>query len=495
MTDISLTTRDGTQTSCSIDTIADLRGRIKGPVLAAGDACYEEVRRIWNGAHDRRPALIARCAGVADVIEAVNFGRQTGALIAVRGGGHNVAGTSMCEGGLVIDLSPMKGIRVDPVARRAWAQSGATWGDLDRETQAFALVTPGGNISSTGIAGLTLGGGMGWFRRAFGMSADNVVSVDIVTADGRFRTASNQEHEDLFWAVRGGGGNFGVVTSFEYQLYPLGPQVMLVSPIYAAERAEQIVRYWRRCCENTPDEFSSYVIFMTIPPGPGFPQTLHGRRVVVLAGAWAGTVEEGAQHLQPLRECETPLLDLSGPMPYVALQSAFDWLFPKGNLYYWKTVTLDRLSDEAIATVVEAANSSPSPGTVVGIWQQGGALSRRPASATAYGPRNEPFMVNIDSGWADPYESDRNIAWTRECWAALQRFSRGGMYLNYGSLEPEEQVRAAYGENYDRLVRAKDKYDPENVFRLNQNIRPTSSAGPDTARASATIGGDVTGKS
>ncbi len=476
MSALSLTMRDGREVTCSMDTLSDFRGRMKGSVLVAGDPHYDEARQIWNGAHDKRPAVIARCSGVADVIDAVGFARQTGALVAVRGGGHNVAGTSMCDGGLVIDLSPMKGVRVDPPARRAWAQAGATWGDLDRETQAFSLMTPGGNISSTGIAGLTLGGGMGWFRRMFGMSADNVVSVDIVTADGRFRTASGQEHDDLFWAIRGGGGNFGVVTSFEYQLYPLGPQIMLAAPMYAAEHAEQIVRYWRRCCEDAPDEFSSYVIFMTIPPGPAFPETLHGRRVLVLAGAWAGTVEEGARHLHPLRDYEAPLIDLSGPMTYVALQSAFDWLFPKGNRYYWKTVTLNRLDDDAIATIVSLAASSPSRGTVVGIWQLGGALSRQPATTTAYGRRDEPFLVNIDSGWADSHASDPNIAWTRECWTVLQRFSRGGMYLNYGSLEPEEQVRAVYGENYDRLVRIKDKYDPNNMFRLNQNIKPSGSA-------------------
>jgi FAD/FMN-containing dehydrogenase len=487
MSALSLTMRDGSASACSMDTLTDFRSRLRGPVLVDGDPRYDEARRIWNGAHDKRPAIIARCSGVADVIEAVNFGRETGALVAVRGGGHNVAGTSMCDGGLVIDLSPMKGIRVDPAARRAWAQAGATWGDLDRETQTFALMTPGGNISSTGIAGLTLGGGMGWFRRAFGMSADNVVSVDIVTADGQFRTVSEQEHDDLFWAIRGGGGNFGVVTSFEYQLHPLGPQVMLVAPMYAAEHAEQIVRYWRQCCEDAPDEFSSYVFFMTVPSGPPFPEALHGRRVVVLAAAWAGAVEEGAQRLQPLRECEPPLIDLSGPLTYVALQSAFDWVFPKGNLYYWKTLTLDRLDDEAIATVVSCATSSPSSGTVVGIWQLGGALSRRQATTTAYGRRDEPFLVNIDSGWVEPRASDQNIAWTRDCWTALQRFSRGGMYLNYGSLEPEEQVRAVYGQNYDRLVRIKDKYDPTNVFRLNQNIKPSGSVDRDIATAGGTI--------
>ena len=292
MSALSLATRDGATATCSIARLSDFRSRMKGSVLVVGDSQYDEARRIWNGAHDKRPALIARCAGVADVIEAVTFGRDTEALVAIRGGGHNVAGTSLCDGGLVIDLSPMKGIRVDPVARRAWAQAGATWGDLDRETQAFELMTPGGNISSTGIAGLTLGGGMGWFRRVFGMSADNVVSVDIVTADGRFHTASEQDHDDLFWAIRGGGGNFGVVTSFEYQLHSLGPQIMVAAPMYAAERAEQIVRYWQRCCEGTPDEFSSYVFLMTIPRGPAFPEVLHGRRVVVLAGAWAGTVDE-----------------------------------------------------------------------------------------------------------------------------------------------------------------------------------------------------------
>jgi FAD/FMN-containing dehydrogenase len=474
MSALSLTMRDGSGTTCSADTLSAFHSRMRGAVVVPGDPRYDEARRIWNGAQDKRPAVIARCSGAADVIEAVNFGRETGALVAVRGGGHNVAGTSVCEGGLVIDLSPMKGIRVDPTARRAWAQAGATWGDLDRETQAFALMAPGGNISSTGIAGLTLGGGLGWFRRAFGMSVDNVVSVDIVTADGRFRKACEREHDDLFWAIRGGGGNFGVVTSFEYQLHPLGPQVMLAAPIYGAERADQIVRHWRRCCEGAPDEFGSLLIFMTIPPGPAFPETLHGRRVLVPAGTWAGTVEEGARRLQSLRECEAPLIDLSGPMTYVALQCAFDWLFPKGNLYYWKTVALDRLDDDAIAAVVSWAASSPSPGTVIGIWQQGGALSRRPATATAYGPRDEPFLVNIDSAWTDPRASDRNVAWTRECWTALQRFSRGGMYLHYGSLEPEEQVRAAYGNNYDRLARIKEKYDPNNMFRLNQNIRPIS---------------------
>jgi FAD/FMN-containing dehydrogenase len=465
--------------SLEAEAVGRFRAAMRGETFAPGDGGYEAARAVWNGLIDRRPGLIVRCTGAADVIDAVGFAREHGLLVAVRGGGHNVAGTAVCDGGLVIDLSAMRGVRVDPAAGTARG-GGATWGDLDRETQAFGLATAGGVVSTTGIAGLTLGGGLGWLRRAHGLSCDNVVSFDVVTADSRLRTVSETREPDLFWALRGGGGNFGVVTSFEYRLHPVGPMVTLCAPLYAAEppdAAARVLRAWRDAVAEAPDEITAEALFWTVPAAPDFPEEAHGRRVIVLPAVSIAPPEEAERSLAPLRELGEPVADLSGPIPWVALQTAFDALFPAGELrYYWKSLYLSALGDDVIDVLVARAVDRPSPATLVAVWLLGGAMARVPAEATAFGRRDAPFMISVDSTWAEPAESERNVAWTRELWSDLQAFSSGGVYLNFPGLgeEREALVRAAYGDNYARLVELKGRYDPTNLFRSNQNIPPAA---------------------
>lgn len=456
-------------------TIDEFKAHFRGDVLLPGDAGYDEVRQVWNGMIDRRPGLIVRCTGVADVIDSVNFARTHNLLVAVRGGGHNVAGNAVCDGGLMIDLSLMKAVHVDPKRRTARAQGGATWGDIDRETQVFGLATPGGVVSTTGIAGLTLGGGLGHLRRKCGLSCDNLLSVDIVTADGQFRTASQTENADLFWAVRGGGGNFGIVTSFEFRLHSVGPMVMLCATMYPLAKAKDILRTWREFTTTAPDELSSIAQIWSVPQAPDFPEDTRGKPVVIAAGVYAGPVNEGEQLVQPLRELDTPVLDLSGPMPFTAVQSAFDPFFPKGeHLNYWKSIYLNDLNDEVIDAILVHAGNRPSPRTLVNHWHMGGTVGRVGSEDTAFGDRSAPFLLEISSSWSDPQDSERNVTWTREFWSAMRPFSSGGLYLNFQGLaeQGEDPVRAAYGANYERLVALKTKYDPTNLFRLNQNIRP-----------------------
>lgn len=455
----------------------------QGDVIRPGDDEYDEARAVWNRVIDKYPALIARCTGVADVIDAVNFARENDLLIAIRGGGHNVAGTAVCDGGLVIDLSRMKGIHVDLDAGTVRAGGGVTWGELDRETQVFGLATPGGVVSITGIAGLTLNGGMGWLRRKYGLSIDNLVSVDIVTADGEYLTASENQNSELFWGIRGGGGNFGVVTSFEYRLHPVGPDVMFAATMYPLKRAHEVVSSWRDFMEDAPEEVSSEVIFWSVPAVPEFPEETHGEPIVTVAAMHCGPVEEGQRVLQPLRELADPLLDLSVAAPYTQVQTMFDPFFPEGELcHYWKSINLDRLDDEIIDAAVAIAEDRPDPGILIPIWHQGGEMNRVDATETAYGDRSTSYMLSLDSTWEDPADSEEIIAWTREHWADMHRFSDGSLYLNFPGFgeEGEELVRSAAGrENFDRLVTLKEEYDPENVFRLNQNITPSASPSGD----------------
>jgi FAD/FMN-containing dehydrogenase len=450
---------------------ADFRGEVIGP----GSPAYEETRRVRNGLIDRHPALIARCAGVADVVAAVNFAREHEMLLSIRGGSHNVSGAATNDGGIVIDLSGMRGVRVDPEARTVRVQGGATWGDVDRETQLFGLATPGGVVSTTGVGGLTLHGGWGWLRRKYGYCVDNLLSVDIVTADGAVHTASEAENADLFWAVRGAGSNFGVVTSFEFRLHPVGPEVAFAAPLYALEDAERVLPAWRDFMNEAPDEVSSSALFWSIPAVEAFPPELHGRAVHGLVAAYAGDAAEGERLLRPLRELATPLLDLSGTMPYAVLQSAFDPFFPKGWLYYWKSLSMDRLDDEAIGAMIGYAHHRPSPNTLMALWHlEGGAAERVESSATAFGSRDSPYLLSFDTTWTDPADTDRCIGWTRAAWADMRRFGSGGLYLNFAGFgeEKEALVRAGYGANYERLAKLKAKYDPGNLFRLNQNIKP-----------------------
>jgi FAD/FMN-containing dehydrogenase len=447
-----------------------------GPVLAPEDPGYEEARALQNGLIDRRPALIVQCSGAADVIASVNFARDHDLLLSVKGGGHNVAGNAMNDGGLVIDLSRMRGARVDNAAGTVRAEGGATWADLDRETQVFARAVPGGVVSTTGIGGLTLHGGIGHLKNKYGLSLDNLVSVDIVTADGQLRTASETENEDLFWAVRGAGSNFGVITSFEFKAHPVGPMVMVCAPFYSMDDAKTVIPKWRDFVTSAPDELSSVAILWSIPPHEPFPPELHGKDIVVTAATYCGPVEEGEKVVQPLRELADPLIDVSGPWPWLGLQSGFDPFFPKGARYYWKSRALKELPQEAIDTIVDYAVKRPSPQTDFGIWHWGGAMKRVGETETAFGGRDTAFLGVAEASWSDPAQDDQAISWAREAWAAMEPWSTGGVYLNFPGLgeEKEAMVRAAYGVNYDRLASLKAKYDPDNLFRMNLNITPAS---------------------
>ncbi len=462
------------ETTLDKTTIQEFRASLRGALLRPGDDGYDAARRVWNGMIDRKPALIVPCAGVADVINAVNFARTHNLLVSVRGGGHNVTGNAVCEGGIMIDLSPMKGIRVDPVRRTARAQAGLTWREFDHETQAFGLATTGGQVSSTGIAGLTLGGGVGWLMRTCGLAVDNLLSVDIVTADGRLLTASATENEDLFWGVRGGGGNFGIVTSFEYRLHPIGPLVLGGMLLYPAAQAKELLHFYREFMAGTPNELMALVAFLTAPPAPFVPAHLQGTPMVAIAICYAGSIEEGQRVVEPLRRFGPPTLDLLSPMPYTVIQQLFDAANPFGLQVYVKSDHLADLGDEVIDTLVTHAATATSPLSVVILFPLEGVVSRVGEQETAFGHRNTAYDYVIYSMWTDPQESERHIQWTRDFWTAMQPFSTG-VYVNELGNEGEDRVRAAYlPATYERLIALKNRYDPANLFRLNQNIKPTT---------------------
>ena len=451
----------------------ELRAEFRGELITPTDDQYDSARRVWNGMIDKRPSVIARCTGIADVVVAVNFGRENGFPLAVRGGGHSVAGNGVCDDGIVIDLSPLKGVRIDPAARTARAQGGATWGLFDRETQVFGLATTGGVVSTTGIGGLTLGGGLGWLARAFGTTCDNLLSADVVTAPGEIVTASAEENADLLWGLRGGGGNFGVVTSFEYRLHPVGPLVFGGPIFHRGEDAAEALRFFREFVATAPDELTLIAALMTAPEAPFLPDEAHGSLVVGIAACYAGGLEDGERALQPLREFGRPVADLVGPMPYTALQSMFDASYPGGSLqYYWKSNYLDELSDELIEIIVDFARRKTSPFSNFYFEHLGGAIAR--GEDAAFGHRNALFDFTIISAWADPATAEEHIAWTRAFWEAARPFASDAVYVNNLGAEGEERVRAAYSDQrYDRLVELKNRYDPGNLFRLNQNIQPS----------------------
>ena len=475
MADLQMMTLSSESIEVSEKDVADLQASVRGPVLTADSSDYNEVRQVWNKMIDKRPALIVRCTGTADVVAGVNFAREHGLLLAVRGGGHNAAGNATCDGGVMLDLSLMKGVFVDTEKRLAHAQGGATWGDLDHETQLHGLAAPGGVVSETGIGGLTLGGGYGWLRRKHGLSCDNLHAVEIVTADGQVRTASAQENQDLFWAIRGGGGNFGVVTTFTYNLHPVGPMVNLVAAMYPNQLTPQILPAWRDLMESAPPEFSSNFLCWTIPDLPDFPPEARNKGVAIVVGVHSGPLEEGAAFIQPLRELAEPLVDLSGTLPYAVVQSLFDWVNPEGEVYhYWKSLHVNEIDDEVIAIVSEQVQNRPTEWTIFDIWAMGGAVGQVPADATAMGDRSAPYTFVFNTSWHDPAVSDECIEWTRRFYARMQHFSPGSSYLNFpGFMEEEGLVEKAYGRNYTRLAAIKAKYDPSNLFRLNQNIQPT----------------------
>jgi len=445
----------------------------RGRMIGAEQPDYDTARAVWNGAIDRRPRVIARCIGAADVAAAVRFARDHDLEIAIRGGGHNVAGTAVCDDGIVIDLSAMRGVRVDPAGHRAWVQGGALWGDVDRETQAHGLATTGGIVSHTGVAGLTLGGGVGWLMRKHGLTVDNLLAADVVTADGRLLRASEDEHPDLFWALRGGGGNFGVVTSFEFRLHRVGPTVLAGPILWDAADAREILRSYRDFIHEAPDELGTVVRFGAAPPLPVIPAHLHWRPVLMVGTCYAGPVEDGERVLRPLRGCRTPLLDLVGRAPYAAFQGALDSTVMHGWNYYWKSTHLPDLGDALIDVLAEHAFACSSPRSYAAMFHLKGAVSRVPHNGTAYTSRQASHAITLDGVWRPGEEfGERDTMWTRRFFAALSPY-REGVYVNFlGGDEEPERVREAYGGVYDRLVDVKTRYDRDNVFHHNQNIRP-----------------------
>ena len=452
-------------------TVQELRDTLRGELVVPGDAAYDEARSVWNGMIDRRPALIARCTGTVDVIAAIGFARSEGLAVAVRGGGHNVAGNATCDGGLVIDLSPMKGVRVDPEARTVRAQGGLTWGELDAETQAFGLATTGGLVTTTGIAGFTLGGGIGWLMRKQGLACDNLISADLVTADGETVHASETENAELLWGLRGGGGNFGVVTEFEYRLHPVS-QIFGGLVAWPAEAARDVLRVWREWVRDTPDELCTMAAWLYAPPEPFVPVEVQGSPIFAIACFHLDPEGRAEADLQPLRDLN-PAVDVLGPMPYAGIQGMFDAGTPRGSHNYWRSGYVDELTDEAIDTILTHTGDIPAPMGQVHIHQMGGAMSRVPPGGTAFGNRSSPFLMNYIGMWLDPTEDERNTAWVKRASDAMAPYTTGARYVNFLADEGEAGVRSAYeGETFSRLQNLKVRYDPTNFFRYNQNIKP-----------------------
>jgi FAD/FMN-containing dehydrogenase len=466
MSDLHFTTISGADTVVQEDIVNAFKATFRGDTLFPGDESYEEARKVWNGMINKRPALIARCTGVADVISAVNFARTQHLLVSVRGGGHNIPGNCVCDGGVVIDLSRMKGIRVDPGNRTVRAEGGVKWGELDRETQTFGLAVPGGTDADTGIAGLTLGGGIGWLSGKYGLACDNLISADVVTADGQFLTvSSNSDHADLFWALRGGGGNYGIVTSFEYQLHPVGPTVLAGLVFYPFEKAAEFLRFYGDFSSDIPDELNTIAGLGTSPDGAP---------VGVLAVCYSGAIEEGERVLQPIREFGPPVVDHIEPMPYTLAQQMLAPLAPSGRQYYIKSHFMKTISTDAIDVMVTHFSQVTSPLTAMIFQQLGNAANRVDVRETAFGHRDAGYEWAALSAWIDPEESERHIGWTRAFSDAMLPYTNG-FYVNQMGTESEEgeaQLQSAYGANYDRLAALKNAYDSTNFFSHNQNIRP-----------------------
>jgi FAD/FMN-containing dehydrogenase len=467
---------DGGETGIDQELLDNLRTTVRGAVLTPGDPGYDAIRPVYNAMHTDRPAVVVQAAGTADVIDAINFAREQGLLLAVRGGGHSVAGLSSVDGGVLLDLALMNGVDVDPDAKLVRAQGGALWRDVDRETQVFALATPGGVVSDTGIAGLTLGGGEGWMRRKFGLSCDSLVSVQVVDASGKVRTASADTNADLFWAIRGGGGNFGVVTSFTFRLYHLGPTVAFAAAFHPIGEAPQVLRGFRAFMSGAPDEVTGLAVMTTLPPSQHTPPEIHDTPFIATAGVYAGDVDEGMKVMQPLRGLGTHLADISGPIPFLGVQTAFDEFFRRQVLRsYWKSTYLSELTDEAVDLVAAAAKERNSPRTLIALFSWGGAINRVGAEETAHAERAAQWMVSVDGNWHDPADDDRVITWVRERWAAIHKLGTGSTYLNFTGIADESTdvgVDSAFGRNRKRLAEIKKKYDPDNFFRLNNNIKP-----------------------
>ncbi len=474
MNAIEMATMTASSVTISGEVIEAFAATVRGEVLSSEDDRYDEQRAIWNAMIDRRPGLIVRCAGSADVIRAVRFAQEHGLLTTVRGAGHNIAGNSLSDGGLLIDLSPMKSVRIDPQSRTARVEPGVTLGEFDSEAQLFGLVTPVGINSTTGIAGLTLGGGFGWLSRKWGLTADNLLSADVVTADGEFVTASATQNADLFWGLRGGGGNFGIVTSFEFTMHAFGPEILSGLIIHPFKDAPEILRYYREFVATAPDELTAWVVMRKAPPLPFLPPEVHGTEVLILAVLYSGDMAEGERILQPLRDFGNPHVDVISPHNYCGFQAAFDPLLTPGMRNYWKSHDFTQLDDGLLDVIVDAIPKLPSDHTEVFIAHMGGATSRVPADATAYHHRDAQFILNVHGRWEEAKEDNACIGWCRDLFDAATPFATGGVYVNFMTEEEGNRVRDAYGAGYERLAALKSKYDPNNFFSYNQNIQPKS---------------------
>jgi FAD/FMN-containing dehydrogenase len=472
MTEVQFRGLKGETIALSTDILTALRPQLRGSLCLQDEAGYDEARTIWNAMIDRRPGAVVRCGGASDVMRAVRLARDNGLLVAVRGGGHNISGSAVCEGGLLIDLSPMRSVRVDPNKRTARVEPGVTLGEFDKEAQAFGLATPLGINSTTGVAGLTLGGGFGWLSRKFGFTVDNLISADVVTADGALVQASAVENPDLFWAIRGGGGNFGVATSFEFKLHPVGPNVASGLIVHPFARARELLAGYRDVAAAAPDELTVWVVLRKAPPLPFLPAEVHGKEILVFAVCYAGEPANAEQTLAPLRALGEPIADVIGVQPYAAWQTAFDPLLTPGAFNYWKSHNFTALSDGLLDTLVDYVGTLPTEECEIFIGQVGGASNRIGADATAYPHRDANFVMNVHTRWRERGDEQTAIKWAREFFAATAPHATGGVYVNFMPDDETERVPGAYGSNYARLAALKAKYDPGNLFRLNQNVQP-----------------------
>jgi len=472
MTELTIRTLEGSTKKIAQDVVSALRGKVRGAVALPGEDGYDAARTIWNAMIDRRPGLVVRCLGAADVINAVAFARDEKLLLAVRAGGHNIAGNAVCDGGLLIDLSLMKSVRVDPASATARVEPGATLADFDKEAQQFGLATPLGINSTTGVAGLTLGGGFGWTTRKLGLTADNLISADVVTADGKLVRASATENPDLFWALRGGGGNFGIVTSFEFKLHPLGPEALSGLIVHPLAMAGELLSRFRRIARDAPDELTIWVVMRKAPPLPFIPAEWHGKEVLVFAACFTGDMKEGEKALKPLRSLGKPIADVIAPQPFTAWQAAFDPLLTPGARNYWKSHDFADLPDAAISVILKGVRELPSPECEVFIAHVGGAMARIPANATPFPNRDAHFVMNVHTRWQDKAQDQACIAWARQLFKTTAPFASDSVYVNFMPDDESDRVEKAYGANYRRLAEIKRRYDPANLFRMNQNIRP-----------------------
>ena len=471
MSDINVITTDGNQTILNKSVIDDFKTKLLGNLIFKSDPDYDNVRVLWNGMIDRKPALIVRCSGTPDVIASVNFAREHNLMISARGGGHNVAGTASSDGGMMIDLSQMKGIRVDPDTRVAFVSPGATIHDVDHETQMFGLATPMGINSTTGIAGLTLGGGFGWLSRSFGLTADNLISADVLTADGKIINANENGTSDLLWGLRGGGGNFGIVTNFQYRLHPVGPQLLCGLIVHPFKDAHKVFKFYQDFTDKVTEKLSCYVVLRKAPPLPFLPEDVHGKEVFIIAIVYAGDIKEGEMILEPLRKFGNPVAEQIGPAPYEVFQQAFDPLLTPGARNYWKSLNFKKFNNEAMDIILKHVLQLPTPLSDIFIGNLGGAINRVEKDATAYPHRDINYIMNVHTRWEDKNLDDMCVEWARKFYNELSKFAEDSVYVNFIS-EGENRVTSAFGPNYEKLARLKKKYDPDNFFKINQNIKP-----------------------